>query len=137
MTRRVLNALLVLAAIGVIVFVIVSLTRGDSDDEPSVKLSESDDAALSVKEAINRAPNVAFAVRGYVFDDGAFVQLCEGMQDTNPPRCAGSVLLVRNLDLARLNTHTSGKVRWTPEPVVLGGRIDGTQLYVLDVLAGA
>jgi hypothetical protein len=136
MTRRILNALLVLAAVGVILVVVISLTRSDDGDEPSVKYAKSDETAISVKEAINRAPNVAFAVRGYVFDDGAFVQLCEGMQETSPPRCAGSVLLARNLDLARLNTHRSGTVRWTPDPVVLGGRIDGTQLYVLDVLAG-
>ena len=136
MMRRVVNALIVLAALGVIAFVVISLTGGESDD-PSVTLAKSDDKALSVKDAINRAPNVAFAVRGYVIDDGAFVQLCEGIQDTKPARCAGSVLLVRNLDIARVNTNRSGKVRWTPEPVVLGGRIDGTQLYVLDVLAGA
>lgn len=136
MMRRVLNALIVLAAVGVIAFVVVSLTRGDDSAEPSVTVAKSDDKALSVKDAINRSPNVAFAVRGYVIDDGAFVQLCEGIQDTKPPRCAGSVLLVRNLDIARVNTNRSGKVRWTPEPVVLGGRIDGTQLYVLDVLAG-
>ena len=133
--RRVLNALVVLAAIGVIVFVIVSVARPDSNDEPSVRLAKSDDHGLSVRDAINRAPNVAFAVRGFVVDDGAFVQLCEGIQDTKPPRCAGSVLLVRNLDQSRLDMRRSGKVRWTPDPVVLGGKVDGTQLYVADVLA--
>lgn len=132
--RRAVTALLVVASIAVVVIVVVSFVGGD-DGAPSVKLAESNDRGLSVKDAINRSPEIAFAVRGYVVDDGAFVQLCEGLQKTNPPRCGGSVLLVRNLDLARVNTEHKGKVRWTPEPVVLGGKIDGTQLYVLDVLA--
>jgi hypothetical protein len=132
--RRLVSALLVVAAIGVLGVVVWSFVRDDGSDA-DVDRVKSDDHALSVNDAINRAPGVAFAVRGYVVDDGAFVQLCEGLQKTHPPRCGGAVALLRNLDLARLHLERSGRVRYTPEPVVLGGRIDGTQLYVLDVLA--
>jgi hypothetical protein len=132
--RRLVSALLVVAAIGVLGVVVWSFVRDDGSDA-DVALTKSDAKALSVEDAVNRAPDVAFAVRGYVVDDGAFVQLCQGIQKTRPPRCGGAVVLLRNLDLARLNLERSGKVRYTPEPVILGGRLDGTQLYVLDVVA--
>ena len=132
--RRVGTWLLVLAAVVVLVVVGVAVFGG-GDDEPSERIAESNKDGLSVNDAINRAPDVAFAVRGYVFDDGAFVQLCQGIVLSDPPKCHGPSMLVRNLDLARVNLVRAGTVRYTKEPVILGGRVDGTQLSVVDVLA--
>jgi hypothetical protein len=130
---RILRGALVLAAIGVVAFVVWTVAAGD--DEPTVREAPSNRDGLSVADAINRAPKVAFAVRGFIVDDGAFVQLCERIVLETPPKCAGSVLLLRNLDLARVNLEERGGVRYTAEPVILGGRVDGTQLSVVDVLA--
>jgi hypothetical protein len=132
--RRVLTGALVIAALAVLVVVGVAVFGGD-DDTPPVTQAESNDDGLSVGEAINRTPDVAFAVRGYVFDDGAFVQLCQGIVHDKPPKCRGPSVLLRNLDLARVNLEESRGVRYTAEPVLLGGRIDGTQLFVVDVLS--
>jgi hypothetical protein len=131
--RRALTLLVVLAAAGVIGLIAWSLVGGD--DEPAVHEATSDGDGLSVTDAINRAPDIDFAVRGYVFDDGAFVQLCQGIVMTEPPRCRGPVLLLHDLDLARVNLLEAKTVRYTDEPVILGGRINGTQLFVVDVLA--
>lgn len=110
----------------------------DADGEPDFEEVESDDVALSVMDAINRNPTVPFAVRGYVYDDGAFLQLCNGLVDGAPPRCRGPVLLLQDLDLARLNLEEGEQdgtaVRYSAEPVILGGTIDGTQMAVVEVL---
>ena len=131
--RRWLSWLLVLAAIGVIIVVVSTLVGGD--DAPAVHEAKSNADGLSVTDAINRAPDVSFAVRGYVFDDGAFVQRCQGITMSSPPSCRGPVLLLHDLDLARVNLVDGTTVRYTDEPVILGGRINGTQLFVVDVLA--
>lgn len=122
-----------LAAVGVIGVVVWTLAGGN--DQPTVRRAESNGDGLSVMDAINRAPNIAFAVRGYVVDDGAFVQLCNGLELSSPPKCVGPSLLLRNLDLARINLVTAKTVKYTKDPVILGGNVDGTQLLVVDVLA--
>jgi hypothetical protein len=113
---------------------------GDGEDDDFVE-AESDDEALSVLDAINRNPGVSFAVRGWVYDDGSFVQLCQGLYTEGEPRCRGPVLLLKNLDLARLDLEAGewngNEVRYTDEPVILGGTIDGTQLSVVEILSSA
>jgi len=131
--RRWLSWLLVIAAVGVVVVVATSFIGGN--DAPAVHEATSNADGLSVTDAINRAPDVDFAVRGYVFDDGSFVQLCQGITMSSPPSCRGPVLLLHDLDLARVNLLDAKTVRYTDEPVILGGRINGTQLFVVDVLA--
>ena len=110
------------------------------DDGEDFEEVTSDETALAVADAINRNPGVAFAVRGWVYDDGAFLQLCNGLIDGDPPRCRGPVLLLKNLDLRRLDLEEGDRdgttVRYTAEPVVLGGTVDGTQLSVVEVLSG-
>lgn len=114
---------------------------GEDDDGGDGDYVEatSDDEALSVLDAINRNPTVPFAVRGWVYDDGAFVQLCHGLRAGSPPTCRGPVLLLRNLDLARLDMESGDwdgtPVRYTEDPVILGGTVDGTQMSVVEVLA--
>ena len=90
----------------------------------------SDDAALDPGDAILRAPaDRAIAVRGYVFDDGSFLQLCQGLVDGDPPACRGPSLLLRNLDLARLDVTEADvdgtPIAYTEEPVTLGGTVLG------------
>ncbi|MEA3019105.1 MAG: hypothetical protein QOI47_629 [Actinomycetota bacterium] len=139
-TRRVVTALVIVAAAGILGLVLWTLTIGGART-PAVREAASNAEGLSVGDAVNRAPTVSFAVRGFVVDDGAFVQLCESLLMTKPPKCRGPVMLVRNLDLARLNlksgTRGGRRIRYTDQPVILGGRVDGTQLSVEDVLGSA
>ena len=112
----------------------------DGDGEADFVEVESDDAALDPDDAILRAPvGTAIAVRGYVYDDGSFVQLCDGLTGDEPPRCRGPALLLRGLDLARLALERDEidgtTVLYTKEPIVLGGTVDGTQLDVVEVLS--
>lgn len=139
--KRLLMGLLVLAAIGVLVIVVFSLFGGDDDGEPDIREVQSDERGLSVKEAIGRAPEDTFAVRGFAYDDGAFIQLCNGLTDDSPPRCVGPSVLLLDLDLQRLPLERGEidgrRVLYTEEPVLLGGNLDGTQLRVVDVLIDA
>jgi hypothetical protein len=102
---------------------------------------QSDDTALDPGDATLRAPaGTAIAVRGYVYDDGSFLQLCDGLTEEDPPRCRGPVLLLEGLDLARLALERAEiegtTILYTAEPVVLGGKVDGTVLDVVEVLSG-
>lgn len=136
--KRLLTGLLVLAAIGVLVTIVFSVFGDDDDGEPDIREVQSDERGLSVKEAIGRAPQDTFAVRGFAYDDGAFIQLCNGLTDDSPPRCVGPSILLLDLDLQRLPVQRGEidgrRVLYTEEPVLLGGNLDGTQLRVVDVL---
>ena len=136
--KRVLSGLVVLAALGVLGVLALSLFGGDDDDGPDIREVLSDERGLSVKEAIARAPEDTFAVRGFAYDDGAFIQLCNGLTDQSPPRCVGPSILLLDLDLQRLPVQDGEidgrRVLYTEEPVLLGGNLDGTQLRVVDVL---
>jgi hypothetical protein len=135
------------AVVGLVIAIAVRAFFDSGDDsagddgEPEFVEVESDDRALDPGDATLRAPvGTAIAVRGYVYDDGAFVQLCDGLTTEEPPRCRGPVLLVRGLDLARLAIiraeRDGATVLYTEEPVVLGGTVDGTALDVVEIFSG-
>jgi hypothetical protein len=141
--RRLVPALAVVGAIAVVVIVLLSLVGGDgdgaSDEDPDADRVESDDVAVSVSEAVARQPLVPFVIRGYVYDDGAFVQLCNALTREDLRRCGGPSVLLEDLDLGRLalaRDEADGRaVRYTEEPVLLGGTLDGTTFSVEDILA--
>lgn len=109
-------------------------------DEPEVETAGSDERAFSILDALQQA-ETDIAVRGHVYDDGAFLQLCAGLKGDGPPTCAGPSLLLRQLDLARLDleegeTAAGTEVLWTEEPVVVTGSLDGTVFNATDILGG-
>jgi len=131
--------------VGVVVAIVVAVGIraffGADDDGADHVEVESDSAALSVADAVRRAPPTAIAVRGYVYDDGSFLQLCNGLVDGDPPTCRGPSVLLRNLDIARLalvEGEVGGvDVLYSDEPVLLGGKVVGTELEVVEVLSGS
>lgn len=142
MTSSVVWRCIVAAVVALVVAIAVrAFFEGDGSGEPDFIEVHSDDTAVDPRDATLRAPvGTAIAVRGYIYDDGSFVQLCDGLIDGDPPRCRGPALLVRGLDLARLSlTHgdvDGTAVLYSEEPVVLGGTVDGTQMDVVEVLSG-
>lgn len=140
MTSSVVWRCIVAAVLAVLVAVAVRAFFG-GDDEPRRVEVASDEQAISVADAIRRAPRQTIAIRGYVYDDGSFLQLCNGLVDGDPPRCLGPSALLRNLDLARLDLERGERdgvdVAWTAEPVLLGGTIAGTEVTVAEVLSGS
>ena len=129
----------IVAAVIALVLAIAARAFFDGDDPGDGFVQvDSDETALDPQDASIRAPSKAIAVRGYVYDDGSFLQLCDGLTDGDPPTCRGPSLLLRNLDLARIDL-TEGEVDGTTvlysaEPVVLGGTVLGTEMTVLEVL---
>lgn len=141
MTASIVWRCIVAAVVALLVAIGVRAFFDGGDDEPAYEAVESDEAALDPGDATLRAPvGTAIAVRGYVYDDGSFLQLCDSLTDDDPPRCMGPSLLLRGLDLARLSLTEAEidgtDVLYTDEPVTLGGTVDGTQLDVVEVLSG-
>ena len=138
MTSSVVWRCIVAAVIALVLAIAVRAFFDDDAPGDGFVQVDSDETALDPQDASIRAPEEAIAVRGYVYDDGSFLQLCDGLTDGDPPTCRGPSLLLRNLDLARLDL-TEGEVDGTDvlysaEPVVLGGTVLGTELTVLEVL---
>ena len=126
----------VLVAVGVRAFF-----GGDDGGGEDFVEAASDEQAISVGDAIRRAPSGTIAIRGYVYDDGSFLQLCNGLViERDPPACRGPSALLRNLDLARLDlvqaTVDGVDVAYTSEPVLLGATILGAEVTVVEVLSG-
>ena len=141
MTSSVVWRSIVAVLVALLIAIGVRAFFDGGDDAPAYDEVESDDDALDPGDATLRAPvGTAIAVRGYVYDDGAFLQLCDTLSDDEPPRCVGPSLLLRGLDLARLALEEGEvdgtTVLYTDEPVTLGGTVDGTQLDVVEVLSG-
>ena len=143
MTSSVVWRCIAAAAVAVLVAVGVLAFFGDDGGggEDFVEAA-SDDRAISVADAIRRAPSGTIAIRGYVYDDGSFLQLCNGLViERDPPACRGPSALLRNLDLARLDlvraTVDGVDVAYTAEPVLLGATILGTEVTVVEVLSGS
>lgn len=139
MTSSVVWRCIAAAVVAVLVAVGVRAFFGD-DGGRDIREIASDEAAIDPEDALARAPaGKVIAVRGFVYDDGSFVQLCDGLTGDDPPRCVGPSLLVKNLDLARLALEEAEidgvSVLYTDEPIVLGGTVLGADITVTEVLS--
>lgn len=90
---------------------------------------------ISIKEARNGKVKGPILVRGYLLvRAGHRTRLCTALTKTQPPRCRGPSLVVRgeaSQDLNKLTAASSGKARWSPEPVRVLGTLEGVVLVVL------
>jgi len=134
LSQRAYRILLVVALVAVVLAALRAVT---TLDEPEVDTVASDERAFSILDALQQG-KTDIAVRGHVYDDGAFLQLCSGLKDGSPPTCAGPSLLLRQLDLNRLDLERGDvagtEVVWTEQPVVLTGMLDGTVFNATDIL---
>lgn len=102
-------------------------------------MAEPREGELTVNEALGTVTERPIAVRGYVFMRERFPpELCTGRIPGEPPRCLGPSLVLRDLDLGRLDLRRFDdegvEVVWTSEPVALLGRIDTATLTVTEIL---
>ena len=137
MSRRVANivrvATLVMFAIAAVLALRI-LNPGEPTSTPEPKASE-----LQVDRAIAVAGREPLTVRGYVFDGpGGFgLRLCNGRENTSPPRCLGPFLDLDGVNdgsfTLRSGTTDDGPVRWTEAPLALRGTILGTRMRVTQI----
>lgn len=110
------------------------LNPGDPTSTPTPSGAE-----VQVDRAIAVAGREPLTVRGYVFDGpGGFgLRLCNGRENTSPPRCLGPFLDLDGVNegsfTLRSGETKDGRVRWTEESLALRGTILGTRMTVSQI----
>lgn len=100
-------------------------------DDPSVPAG----APLSVSAALDRDDGPT-RVSGFVVADEQRVRLCELLLESFPPQCGGATLDLDLPDSVAVGLDEEGGVRWTANPVVVTGSLDGDLLRVTAVALG-
>lgn len=97
------------------------------------------DGGLSVPEALATDATGTIAVKGFLFDDGSGLRLCEALAESFPPQCGGESLVfdgftvddISNLPQAEdIVVNTEQGVSWTDHSVSLFGELDGDRFTV-------
>ena len=79
------------------------------------------------------------AVKGFVFDDGSGMRLCETLAESFPPQCGGPSIAVEGLALADVQEYATDEepvlnteqgVSWTDQHVTLLGELVGDVLTI-------
>lgn len=84
---------------------------------------------LTVSEALASDLVGPLQVHGPLLVEGERMTLCERLEESDPPGCAGATVEVRGLDAGQLELQGDGDVRWTDDVSVLGS-VDGGTLTV-------
>jgi hypothetical protein len=69
------------------------------------------------------------SARGYLYDDGTGIRLCEALAESYPPQCGVSSLRVEG-ELPDVEWTEAQGVRWTDEQVELSGEIENGLIRV-------
>lgn len=87
---------------------------------------------ISVAEALAFRGQGPLLVNGWLWRQGeGEVRLCTALSDSTPPSCQAPVLLVRGLDLARMEgLQREGDVLWSARQVQVLGELRGGVLVV-------
>lgn len=137
MSRRTANLVRVATVVMFAVAAVLAyriLNPGDPTSTPKASGAE-----LQVDRAIAVAGREPLTVRGYVFDGpGGFgLRLCNGRENTSPPRCLGPFLDLDGVNegsfALRSGETKDGEVRWTEDPLALRGTILGTRMTVSQI----
>ena len=86
---------------------------------------------ITVAEARRSRLDKPALVNGYLVADDDRVRLCDELAESSPPRCGGASLEVHGLDIDSLSdVESSGSVRWSAQPRLLLGEVEGGVLTV-------
>jgi len=111
----------------------------DSDEPVTQSGGALAGSGLTVPEALGTDATGVIAVRGFLFDDGSGLRLCEVLAESFPPQCGGAHLVIDGLtfgDVPNLpeaedvTVTTEQNVTWTDSFVTLLGEFDGDHFTV-------
>ena len=97
------------------------------------------DGGLTVTDALAGDATGVIAVKGFVFDDGSGMRLCETLAESFPPQCGGPSIAVEGLALADVQEYATDEepvlnteqgVSWTDQHVTLLGELVGDVLTI-------
>ena len=70
-------------------------------------------------------------INGLLHVENGQVRLCEALAESFPPQCGGRFLVVKGLDLMKMDGLTrEGSVTWSEQPVQILGTVEGEELTV-------
>jgi hypothetical protein len=93
---------------------------------------------ISVAEALASRLEGPLLVRGWLWRaDAGDLRLCAELTDSIPPQCTKPQLIVKGLDLSKVEgLRREGGVTWSPQPVLVLGDVTGGVLKVSDLSKG-
>ena len=120
--NRILFLLTVLAIAGV-----VAAACGDDEGDVASGPISGVGPGISVDEALTSNLKGPLLINGLLHVEGGQVRLCAVLAESFPPQCGGRFLVVKGLDLMKVDGLTrEGPVTWSDRPVqVLGALEDG------------
>ena len=86
---------------------------------------------ISIGEAFNTDLKGPLLINGLLHVENGQVRLCESLAESFPPQCAGRFLVVKGLDLLKMDGLTrEGSVMWSERSVQILGTLEGGELTV-------
>ncbi len=120
--KRILFLLTVLA-----IAVVVAVACGDDEGDVASGPISGVGPGISVDEALTSNLKGPLLINGLLHVEDGQVRLCAVLAESFPPQCGGRFLVVKGLDLMKVDGLTrEGPVTWSDRPVqVLGALEDG------------
>ncbi len=86
---------------------------------------------ISIDEALTSNLKGPLLINGLLHVEEGQVRLCAVLMESFPPQCGGSFLVVKGLDLMKMDGLTSeGSVTWSDRPVQVLGALEDEVLTV-------
>ena len=124
--KRILFILIVLAIAGV-----VSAACGDDEGGVASGPISGVGPGISIDEALTSNLKGPLLINGLLQVEDGQVRLCAVLAESFPPQCGGSFLVVKGLDLTKMDGLTSeGSVTWSDQPVQVPGTLKDEVLTV-------
>ena len=124
--KRTLFLLTTLVIVGVV-------AAACSDDEGAVASGPISGVGpgISIDEALTSNLKGPLLIKGLLHVEEGQVRLCAVLMESFPPQCGGSFLVVKGLDLMKMDGLTSeGSVTWSDRPVQVLGALEDEVLTV-------
>ena len=86
---------------------------------------------ISIEEAFTSNLKGPLLINGHLHAEDGRVRLCAVLAESFPPQCGGRFLVVKGLDLTRIDgLAREGSVTWSEQAVQILGTVEGEELTV-------
>ena len=124
--KRILFLITVLTIAGV-----VAAACGDDEGEVASGPISSVGPGISIDEVFITDLKGPLLINGLLHIENGQVRLCESLAESFPPQCGGKFLVVKGLDLLKMDGLTrEGLVTWSEQSVQILGTVEGGKLTV-------
>ena len=90
---------------------------------------------ISIDEVLITDLKGPLLINGLLHIENGQVRLCESLAESFPPQCGGRFLVVKGLDLLKMDGLTrEGSVTWSERSVQILGTVEGEELTVSETV---